>query len=1626
MNRLTLLTVASLFLVSSEASANAPQYEAQLIRRPDGNIPLHAPVALNDQGQILLDAFSRAPYIWDTDKDSLFLAVPAWETFNQIEVANWNGAGQMCGTYIEEAGNPWLTFFWDGSSLQELNPKGIAIPRGVNDQGLVYGWLNIFGSTRAATWNGGGDATNLGHISPYPEETWSQVHHGNNTGDLVGVMKQNPDELPDPRAVMWQGGANPIDLGAPPTSTDGTTEAWSINDSLWIVGATTGDDPGADTGKAWHAHIWRQGEWTDIHDNTVFDPAGNGHFSVATTVNNGGTVAGHFISGFGPVYTAFVWCDSQMYVIDDLIKNVDEFENEVHIPNVIEINERGDILTGEYFLRRVTPSSATYVVNTTEDQTDMNPGDGECLTVDGNCSLRAAISEANAHVGRERIEFNIPEDDDNCNAGLCTITPNPELPIIQTPMVIDARTQPVYTGTPLIIIDGTESRESGADRAGFHITGDSIEVIGFSIGNWGKEGVLIEGDINKVIACYSGLHPDGETGIGNNGEGVLINGGSGNVIGGRSEDRRCVITNNGRGALENETTGDQIGIEKAGATDNRIEGCYIGTTASGLATLPNPLNGITLSRGTTRNTIGGDVVAARNVIAGHTTGVLCEMAPENFIQGNFIGLNAAGTDRLPNVGGGILVTDSRNVVVGGVAGITGSPPGNVVSGNRRSSRTIGHGVRVITGSHGALVQGNLIGTDATGRIGIGNEGAGVYIERSDSVLVGGAVLGAGNVIAANDSSGVLLSEATGVSIQGNGIGLDTRGRAPLPNGGSGIDLRLSENNLIGGLADFPGGPPGNVISGNRRTNQLISGIHVRRQSDNNTIQGNVVGLNRNGNGPLANGGHGIFLEDVDSTSVGALDERGRNVVSGNEWSGLYASRCTGTKIYSNYIGTNLFANADFGNGVDGITLADSSSQSDIAVNRIQGNLRNGLRIVSGEKNSIERTRFFRNRFLGIELSPQGVTANDWKDGDEGANLLQNFPYLQWARENADSNAVHVIGSLAGKSNTEYRLEFFANSLCHDSGHGEAEDLWVDDVRLTTDGSGYLAFDLWLDLIVIGARPNYMSATATDPNGNTSEFSNCLAVLPPPPPPADGVPFVINSTGDLGDTTPGDGICSTGGTVGAQMECTLRAAIEETNALTGEETVLFDIPDTALVIIPASPLPTISGPVQFNAQTQPGFIGDPIVALDGVLAGTTPGLLFQGSSVDVRGLIIHGFEGDGVSLEELGGHVVEGNVIGPNLGNGVLVSSDGNRIGRPGRVQGNLITGNEGDGIRIAGGSGNALTNNSLRNNGALGINLVGGVEDSFGVTEEDAGDGDVGPNGLQNSPQLTSVQVSDTAILVEGSLTSFPNQDFEVALYASSGCDPSEFGEGETYLGSLRVTTDAAGSADFSAELGLEFSGSDPDELDMATITATATNSENSTSEFGPCFSSIRVPVLLLYFVAQSEFDGVTVQWQMAASIEYLGFHLSRRLVGDVEWTRITGDVLFGDLAFEYRDTDGSADHEYLLEGVTGTGEIESFGPISVQEGTPGRVMFRVLPNPISGTGRVLFSLPHSGRVDLGVYDVLGRLVRSLAEGPYPAGNFELTWDGRDNQERLQESGVYWIRLRAPGATRTSRVVLMR
>jgi parallel beta-helix repeat protein len=148
---------------------------------------------------------------------------------------------------------------------------------------------------------------------------------------------------------------------------------------------------------------------------------------------------------------------------------------------------------------------------------------------------------------------------------------------------------------------------------------------------------------------------------------------------------------------------------------------------------------------------------------------------------------------------GIFVFEATNNTIGGtVAGA-----GNVISGNRVNGIETGVGY-FDTGAHNNLVQGNYIGTDATGTGAVPNRQAGILISgRATNNTIGGTATGAGNLISGNQGDGIEItdSDTTGNLLQGNTIGTDVTGTLALGNGGNGVDVTAgAHDNTIGGTA----------------------------------------------------------------------------------------------------------------------------------------------------------------------------------------------------------------------------------------------------------------------------------------------------------------------------------------------------------------------------------------------------------------------------------------------------------------------------------------------------------------------------------------------------------------------------------------------------------------------------------------------------------------------------------------------------------------------------------------------------------------------------------------------------------------------------------------------------------
>ena len=322
-----------------------------------------------------------------------------------------------------------------------------------------------------------------------------------------------------------------------------------------------------------------------------------------------------------------------------------------------------------------------FIVNSTGDGGDSNPGDGICDDGTGHCTFRAAIEEANACADNAVIYFDIP------GPGPHTIQPNFALPIITDPVIIDGTTEPDFEGTPIIELDGSNAGEVG----GLTITSGNSSVRGLVINRFFDNGIdLWDNDNNVIEGNFIGTDVTGTVALGNGNAGVMV-GSANNLIGGFSAEARNIISGNLEG----------VTIVDPGATGNLVQGNYIGTDVTGTVALGNAHGVLILA---TENTIGGMMEGAGNVISGNSgNGIVIgsldipEIAEQNLIQGNYIGTDVTGTAALGNENAGVYIENASNNTIGG----TDSTAANTIAYNH------GDGVFIVSGVSNAILSNSF-------------------------------------------------------------------------------------------------------------------------------------------------------------------------------------------------------------------------------------------------------------------------------------------------------------------------------------------------------------------------------------------------------------------------------------------------------------------------------------------------------------------------------------------------------------------------------------------------------------------------------------------------------------------------------------------------------------------------------------------------------------------------------------------------------------------------------------------------------------------------------------------------------------------------------------------------------
>ena len=277
------------------------------------------------------------------------------------------------------------------------------------------------------------------------------------------------------------------------------------------------------------------------------------------------------------------------------------------------------------------------------------------------------------------------------------------------------------------------------------------------------------------------------------------------------------------------------------------------------------------------------------------------------------------------------------------------------------------------------------------------------------------------------------------------------------------------------------------------TDGVLGGNGILVTTNGNIIQTNFIGTNATGSFAQGNARDGVLISSSSGNLVGGPTAAARNLLSGNRNGVQIFGVGTGNQVRGNSIGTDASGTLSLGNSQNGVLILGASNSvigeaGSASSNRISFNGAAGVAVQSGTNNSIQSNSIVSNGGLGIDLGAIGVNANDAGDGDSGANNLQNYPVITSASPSGP--ATTVVGTLNSAANTLFRLEFFYQQLPNASGFGEGQTL-IGATTVTTDGTGNASFNPTFAVTVPAGQ--VITSTATDPAGNTSEFSRAVQV-----------------------------------------------------------------------------------------------------------------------------------------------------------------------------------------------------------------------------------------------------------------------------------------------------------------------------------------------------------------------------------------------------------------------------------------------------------------------------------------------------------------------------------------------------
>ena len=846
-------------------------------------------------------------------------------------------------------------------------------------------------------------------------------------------------------------------------------------------------------------------------------------------------------------------------------------------------------------------------------------------------------------------------------------------------------------------LDAAASAALGNEEDGVRLEGGSGHLVGGNAtdanvvaGNLGKGIVASATDAATIAANIVGTNLAGASGLGNSGDGIVVDNAVGTTI------RLNLSSGNG---------GSGVSVSGDGSSATAIVGNFIGTGIGGITALPNSQHGVSVSEAT-GTTIGGATAADRNIISGNIQkGVSIASATSTEVVGNYLGVTSNGYSALGNAGGGIAVELATDTTIRG---------GNIVAFN--GSDADGHGIAISASA------GTVVGSEAAGLTG-------------------------GNAIYRNRGDGVRIADgSTATVVVGNAIGTTSAGVYGLGNEGAGIAVIESNGSVLGGLRAVSATDPvlGNLIVGNSGSGIAISDATPGSGDveDGNRVQGNTIRWH---------GGAGVFLARSSLQMIGGSTRQANEIIQ-NSGDGVAIDNSGGGAgghvVSGNAIGTDVSGSLRLGNAGDGISIRESvantisggnviaynrsgvvlvgvsPASSDegnvVAGNTISSNVGDGVRLEASTLNTIGAIGDLPGNSI-VFNGGSGVSLAGGSSGNLVAGNLIGTDSLNRLKSNARQGVLitaseqnEILGNtiawnslggvrvVGGGGNVIGGIDADANAIRSNGGTGVVlaggtVGNYVGGNMVRGNATGGIAVSASsnnrIDDGNVVVKNQKFGISVTGGSGNSID--------------ANFVGTNAAQTAQLGNLGPG--IMVNGG-VGTRVGVASRNVVR----FNGGDGIQF----TNVSAATADDASAVSSNV-ISSNTGAGIsvTGGALVAItDNIVGGSSAGagngrsgIVVGGNAADVGvtgnsvlGNAVHGVELVSAIGTMVGGVDTAANRIEGNRSDGIHVAGGSRGV----VIGGNAISANRGDGIEINASIGNRVEGATITSNGAAGVTVV--------------------------------------------------------------------------------------------------------------------------------------------------------------------------------------------------------------------------------------------------------------------------------------------------------------------------------